>query len=172
MNYDRMTSRATALGTVDRADEFPVPAEGMELPTPGLIGVVAAAFKVVAGVVRDRATVSRLRRLPDRVLGDMGLCRDTLAADLAAARRSATARRGDLVSQRLAAWREERRIYGELSSYSDAELAEIGMGRGDVRAAARGHAILHFRDAGLVEEHFRTDGRLLAANQAAKRRAA
>ena len=102
----------------------------------------------------------------------MGLNRDTLAADLAAARKSAAARRGALISQRLAAWREERRIYRELSSYTDTELADLGMGRGDVRAAARGHAVMLFRDAGLVDGHFAIDGRPPVANRPALSRAA
>ncbi len=172
MTNDRFPSRAFAFGTVDRADVSPVSAEEAGLPTSGLMGVLTAAYDAVAGAARDRATAWGLRRKTDRVLADMGFDREALVADLAAGRKSRAAQRGALLSQRLASWREERRIYRELSSYSDAELAELGMGRGDVRAAARGHAVLLFRDAGLVGEHFQTDGGRFAANQAARRRAA
>ncbi len=144
----------------------------MREPATGLAGVLEAAIGAALAPVRDAATVRQLRRKSDRVLADLGLSRETLAEGVAAARTELAARRGALLSQRLAAWREERRIYRELSSYSDAELADIGMGRADVRAAARGHAVLLFRDAGLVDGHFPTDGRAVAANGAALRRAA
>lgn len=172
MTNDRFTSRTIAFGTVDRANAFPVSADETGLPTLGLMGVLTAAYDAVAGAVHDRATARGLNRKSDRVLADMGFDRNTLAADLSAGRKFRAAQRGALVSQRLAAWREERRIYRELSSYSDAELAELGMGRGDVRAAARGQAVLLFRDAGLVDGHFQTDGMHSAANKAAERRAA
>ena len=141
-------------------------------PASGLSGVLAAAIAAAAGPFRDAAAMHLLRRKSDRVLADMGLNRETLADGVAAARTALAAKRGALLSQRLAAWREERRIYRELSSYTDAELAELGMGRGDIRAAARGHAVLLFRDAGLVDGHFSTDGHAAAANGAALRRAA
>ena len=144
----------------------------MREPATGLLGVLEAAIEAAVGPFKDAATVRTLRRKSDRVLADIGLSRETLAEGVAAARTELASRRGALVSQRLAAWREERRIYRELSSYSDAELADLGMGRGDVRAAARGHAVLLFRDAGLVDGHFSTDGRGVAANGAALRRAA
>lgn len=172
MTNDRLTSSTISFGMVDRANASPASSGENGLPALGLMGVLTAACKAVAGSVHDRATARGLRRQSDRFLDDLGLVRETLAADLAAARKARAAERGALVSQRLAAWREERRIYRELSRYSDAELAELGMGRGDVRAAARGHAVLLFRDAGLVGEHFRTDGGRYAANQAAARRAA
>lgn len=172
MTNDRFTSRALAFGTVDRANVSPVSTKESGLPTLGLMGVLTAAYDAVAGSLKDRWTARDLSRQSDRVLADMGLDRETLIADLSAGRKSRTAQRGGLVSQRLAGWREERRIYRELSSYSDAELTEIGMRRGDVRAAARGHAVLLFRDAGLVDGHFQADDVQAAANKAAQRRAA
>ena len=134
--------------------------------------MLEAAIGALTGPIRDAATARQLSRKSDRVLADMGLNRETLVEGIAARRTAIAARRGALVSQRLAAWREEQRIYRELSSYSDAELADFGMGRGDVRAAARGHAVMLFRDAGLVDGHFSTDGSGVAANGAALRRAA
>ncbi len=141
-------------------------------PATGLLGVLEAAIEAGLGPIKDAATVRLLRRKSDRVLADLGLNREALAEGVAAARAERATKRGALVSQRIAAWREERRIYGELSSYTDAELADFGMGRGDIRAAARGHAVLLFRDAGLVDGHFSTDGRAVAANGVALRRAA
>jgi len=172
MTNDRFTSRAGASGTVDRASVFPVAAKEPGVPTLGLFGVLTAAVDAALGAVRDRSTVRLLRRMSDHVLADMGLNRHSLAADVGAARKAAAAGRGGLVSQRLAAWREESRVYRELSGYTDAELAELGMGRGDVRAAARGQAVMLFRDAGLVDGYFSSDGRQSAANQPAQRRAA
>lgn len=176
MTNNRNSCREVAHGSLDRARVLPVSTEVASLTatdqTSGLAGVLAAAYETVAGALQDRMIALGLSRRSDRVLADMGLHRETLSAELKFGRNVAAARRGALLSQRLAAWREERRIHNELSSYSDAELTELGMGRGDIRAAARGHAVLLFRDAGLVDEHFRADGGLFAANQAAERRAA
>ena len=170
MTNDRFNSHVFAVGTVDRADW--ASAAPPRQPATGLYGVVCAVIEAVAGAIKDFAAKATLSRRSDRVLADMGFRRETLAADIAAARTAAAMRRGALISQRLAAWREERRVYRELSGYSDAELAELGMGRGDIAAAARGHAVMLFRDAGLVEEHFSTDGRAAPANRVALRRVA
>lgn len=176
MTTDRTPCREIAYGTPDRSRVLPISTKEASLTATGsksgLAGVLAAAFETVAGALRDRMIALGLSRRSDRVLADMGLHRETLSAELKFGRNLAAARRGALLSQRLAAWREERRIYNELSRYSDAELAELGMGRGDVRAAARGHAVLLFRDSGLVDGHFQTDGRQTAANRTAERRAA
>ncbi len=172
MTNDRSTSRAVAFGTVDRASDFPVAASESGVSTLGLLSVLTAAVDAALGAVRDRSTVQQLRRMSDHVLADKGFDRHSLAADVAAARKAAAARRGALVSQRLAAWREERRVYRELSAYTDAELSELGMGRGDIRAAARGHAVMLFRDAGLVDGFFSSDGHQIADNRPAQRRAA
>ena len=172
MTHDRSTRRAVAFGTVDRASDFPVAVRDSGVPTLGLFGVLTAAAHAAMGAIRDRSTVNQLRRMSDHVLADLGFDRRSLAADVAAARKAASARRGALVSQRLAAWREESRVYRELSAYTDAELSELGMGRGDIRAAARGHAVMQFRDAGLVDGYFSSDGYRTAANHAAQRRAA
>lgn len=165
-------SRDTLAADVKAARLASVPAAVEREPATGLYGVLEAAFEAVTGAVRDAATAHTLRRRSDRVLADMGLGRDTLRADIAARRRDAAAARGALVSQRLTAWREEQRIYRELAGYSDAELTELGMGRADIRAAARGHAVMLFRDAGLVDGYFSTDGRPVAANGAHLRRVA
>lgn len=141
-------------------------------PATGPYGILTAVLAAIVAPVRNAAMARQLGRKSDRVLADMGLSREFLAEGIAERRRAAAARRGALVSQRLAAWREEQRIYRELSGYSDAELADFGMGRGDVRAAARGHAVMLFRDAGLVDGHFSTDGGGFAANGADRRRAA
>lgn len=171
MTNDRFPSQAAACGTVDRADVSPA-AEKAGVPALGLYGVLTAVFEAAAGALRDRATRRRLSLESDRVLADMGFSRETLAAELAAARTEAAARRGALISQRLAAWRAERRIRGELSRCTDAELNELGIFRADIPAVSRGHAMLMFRDAGLVDGFFATDGAHVAANLAAPRRAA
>lgn len=172
MTNDRSTSRAVAFGTVDRASDFPAAARETGAPIHGLFGVLTAAVNAALGAVRDRSTARQLRRMSDYVLADIGFDRHSLAADLAATRKAAAARRGALVSQRLAAWREESRVYRELSAYTDAELSELGMGRGDIRPAARGHAVMLFRDTGLVDGFFSSDGHRTGANHAAQRRAA
>jgi uncharacterized protein YjiS (DUF1127 family) len=43
------------------------------------------------------------------------------------------------LSIRLAAWRREREIIRELSMLSNRELADLGIGRGDIAAIAAGH---------------------------------
>ena len=166
---DMGLSRETLAADVAAARKTVAP---VREPATGLYGVLEAAIGALAGWFQDMATARQLSRKSDRVLADMGLNREALVEGIAARRTAIAARRGALVSQRLAAWREEQRIYRELSSYSDAELADFGMGRGDVRAAARGHAVMLFRDAGLVDGHFATDGSGLAANAATLRRAA
>ena len=166
---DMGLSRETLAADVAAARKATTPARE---PATGLYGVLEAAIGALAGPIRDAATARQLSRKSDRVLADMGLNRETLVEGIAARRTAIAARRGALVSQRLAAWREEQRIYRELSSYTDAELADFGMGRGDVRAAARGHAVMLFRDAGLIDGHFATDGSGVAANGVALRRAA
>lgn len=172
MTDDRFASRLPAETAVDR-NEYPTPAAGPDgAGRSALGGLFASVCLAGLGAARDRLACWRLSRLSDRMLADMGLSREALAGRLAAARRAATARRGALISQRLAAWREERRIYRELSHYSDAELSELGMGRRDIRAAARGHAVMLFRDAGLVDRYLAAAAPPPAANQPAPRRAA
>jgi uncharacterized protein YjiS (DUF1127 family) len=50
--------------------------------------------------------------------------------------------RGTSIASRFQAWRERRRqinrITFELNSYTDRELADLGLGRGDIDQVARG----------------------------------
>lgn len=171
MTHDRYTSRTIADGTVDRTN---APHASVEAHTPstGPFGVLTAAYEAAQGALKDRAILWRLRRESDRVLADMGLERHTMAESLKAARKAAAARRGALISQRRAAWREESRVYGELSRCTDAELEDIGLHRSNIRSVARDHAVLLFRDDGLVDSYLSTDVEQVAANKAASRRAA
>lgn len=161
---DMGLNRDTLAADVKAARLASIPPRAERQPATGLYGVVEAAVEAALGTLQDFRTASSLRRKPDRVLADLGLNRETLTADVAAARKAAAARRGALVSQRLQALREQRRIFDELSHCTDVELSDIGIARADIGAIAREHATMLFHDSGLVDRHFAADDHAEPAN--------
>ncbi|NNG05115.1 MAG: DUF1127 domain-containing protein [Inquilinus sp.] len=112
--------------------------------------------------------------MSDRQLADLAFERETVADRLDAARsaKPVETAAGGHVARWFAAHREERRIRRELGAYSDADLLDLGIGRGDIAAVARGEPVLTFRDAGTVDRHFAAGTVPTAANRPARRRVA
>jgi uncharacterized protein YjiS (DUF1127 family) len=102
---------------------------------------------------RQRQTRNALMGCSDRVLEDIGIAREHIAlvakgidpADdqLSAPglRRWWAAAHARLDAARVAR-RERRRLFRELDAYSDRELEEIGLRRGDISLIARGRPVL------------------------------
>jgi uncharacterized protein YjiS (DUF1127 family) len=99
--------------------------------------------------VRDLYTRHELMRLNDRALADIGTARHELKSYAKASDpwRQLPADAVCLLAfralaDRVGAWRDRRRreaqTYRELMAYSDQELNDIGISRGDIGAIARG----------------------------------
>jgi uncharacterized protein YjiS (DUF1127 family) len=110
---------------------------------------VRDAFQALAEAVRGpfqrRAIVSRLERLDDRMLEDIGLQRweiDAVATSIAGRQApQLSVALVDLlaaVGKRIIAWQEQRTAERELRGLDDRMLRDIGISRSDIRHVAAG----------------------------------
>jgi uncharacterized protein YjiS (DUF1127 family) len=104
----------------------------------GVGRMVSVAAETIARWRRQWATRSALMACSNRVLADIGIEREDIPAIAkASSGRSETFNWRDAWTRRLESGRQRRRIYRELMAYSDSELDELGIGRGDIPAIAR-----------------------------------
>jgi uncharacterized protein YjiS (DUF1127 family) len=102
----------------------------------GIWRLVTGTTDTVGRWYRQAATRSALMACSDRVLADIGIEREDISAIARASAgrsRSETVNWRDALSRRL----EGRRVYRELMAYSDRELDELGIGRGEIDRIAR-----------------------------------
>ena len=106
----------------------------------GIWRLVNGAADTIGRWYRQVATRSALMACSDRVLADIGIERENIPA----VARASGGRAGsqifnwrDALARRLERARQRRRVYRELMAYSDSELDELGIGRGDIRGIAR-----------------------------------
>jgi uncharacterized protein YjiS (DUF1127 family) len=106
----------------------------------GIWRLVNGTTDAIGRWYRQAATRSALMACSDRVLADIGIERENIPA---VARASTGGFRPEIVNWRdaltqlLEKARQRRRIYHELMAYSDSELDELGIRRGDVARIAR-----------------------------------
>ena len=106
----------------------------------GIWRVVNGMADAIGRWYREAATRNALTACSDRVLADIGIEREDIPAIARASAGRFTAgpvNWRDRLTQRLEKVRRRRRIYRELMAYSDSELDELGIGRGDVARVAR-----------------------------------
>lgn len=97
------------------------------------------AFIARSQEIRARQLVrSQLQEMPDYLLEDLGFDRAAVAEGLDAWPWRKAAAAEPLESQPLFSRRELRRAERELAAMSDRELNELGIARGDIRAAVYG----------------------------------
>jgi uncharacterized protein YjiS (DUF1127 family) len=106
----------------------------------GIWRLVNGADDTIGRWYRQVATRSALMACSDRVLADIGIERENIPAIA----RASSGRGGgqvfdwrDALARRLERMRQRRRVYRELMAYSDSELDELGIGRGDIPGIAR-----------------------------------
>jgi uncharacterized protein YjiS (DUF1127 family) len=106
----------------------------------GIWRLVTGTTDTVGRWYRQAATRSALMACSDRVLADVGIEREDIPAIARASAgrsRSETVNWRDALSRRLEGIRQRRRVYRELMAYSDRELDELGIGRGDIDRITR-----------------------------------
>jgi uncharacterized protein YjiS (DUF1127 family) len=106
----------------------------------GVGRLVRSAAATIGRWYRQAATRSALMACSDRVLADIGIEREDIPAIAKASiggSRSETVNWRDAWTRHFESGRQRRRIYRELMAYSDSELDELGIGRGDIPAIAR-----------------------------------
>ena len=119
---------------------------GVAGPAGGLIARLAGGLVLW---LRGLHTRHELMRLDDRALADIGAARSGLDEFAKQTDPWRQLPRGSVavlalavMADRVGDWRERRRqeaqTYRELMAYSDAELTDLGISRGDIGAIARG----------------------------------
>lgn len=106
----------------------------------GISRLASNAAGTIGRWYRQAVTRSALMRCSDRVLADIGIEREDIPAIARASTRRAGSEAFDwraALARRLDGVRQRRRIYRELMAYSDRELDELGIGRGDIPQIAR-----------------------------------
>ncbi len=110
-------------------------------PATGLAGLARFVAEHIVQPVRQailrRRTLGELRRLNDHLLCDIGLTRDDLAPVAARLAETAISRRqpGPGLIIRVRKWLKQRAAIRELKALDDRMLADIGLARGEIRAA-------------------------------------
>lgn len=106
----------------------------------GIWRLVNGAADTIGRWYRQVVTRSALTACSDRVLADIGIERENIPAIARASSSRAESKIfdwSDTLSTRLERARQRRRVYRELMAYSDSELDELGIGRGDIPGIAR-----------------------------------
>ena len=106
----------------------------------GVWRLVNSAAETIGRWYRRAATRSALMACSDRVLADIGIAREDIPAIALASTggsRPDAVNWRDGLARRLEGARQRRRVYRELMAYSDRELDELGIGRGEIPGIAR-----------------------------------
>ena len=101
----------------------------------GFWRLVNDTAKTIGRWYRQAATRGALMACNDRVLADIGIEREDIPAIARASTGGSRAEAlnwRDALTGRVGKARQRRRIYRELMAYSDSELDELGIGRGDI----------------------------------------